>query len=144
MTDDETYEEPVVIEFCAKKYNGKQSFCGWGQNQGDLEHEHRKLLKIDNYTGFETIELQIQELQQQLLEQLIKDKGVSSIGVQIIHLKEQKKNIDLDKVVKDNSRSRMDEMLEFPDQNEHDELEFDKVLVRSLVEQVIIYDDHII
>lgn len=37
----------------------------------------------------------------------------------------------------------MDEMLEFIDKNELDGLEYDEVLVRRLVEQVIVYDDYI-
>jgi site-specific DNA recombinase len=37
----------------------------------------------------------------------------------------------------------MDEMLEFIDKNEKDSLEYDEVLVRRLVEQVMVYDEHI-
>lgn len=37
----------------------------------------------------------------------------------------------------------MDGMLEFIDKNEHDSLEYDEVLVRRLVEQVLVYDDYI-
>lgn len=37
----------------------------------------------------------------------------------------------------------MDEMLEFIDKNEHDSLEFDEILVRRLVEQIMVYDEHI-
>ncbi|WP_445971316.1 hypothetical protein [Enterococcus faecalis] len=37
----------------------------------------------------------------------------------------------------------MDEMLEFIDQNGHGGLEYDEVLVRRLVEQVQVYDEHI-
>ncbi len=43
----------------------------------------------------------------------------------------------------DNSKQRMDEMLEFIDQNGHGGLEYDEVLVRRLVEQVQVYDEHI-
>ena len=38
---------------------------------------------------------------------------------------------------------RMDEMLQFIDKNKKDGLEYDEVLVRRLVEQVMVYDEHI-
>lgn len=37
----------------------------------------------------------------------------------------------------------MDEMLNFIDQTGYDGLEYDEVLVRRLVEQVLVYDDYI-
>ena len=108
-----------------------------------LNSSIRKLLKVDNSTEIETIDSQMQELQQQLLEQSSKNKDVTSIGEQIILLKEQKQNILLGKAVNDNSKQRMDEMLEFIDQNGHEGLEYNEVLVRRLVEQVQVYDNHI-
>ena len=108
-----------------------------------LNSSIRKLLKVDNSTEIETIDSQMQELQQQLLEQSSKNQDVTSIGEQIILLKEQKQNILLGKAVNDNSKQRMDEMLEFIDQNGHEGLEYNEVLVRRLVEQVQVYDNHI-
>lgn len=101
----------------------------------------RKLLKVDNIAEVETIDSQMQVLQQQLLEKSNRNQEVTDIVEQIIQLKEQKQNILLGKAVNDNSKERMDEMIEFIDLNGHDGLDYDEVLVRRLIEQVIIYDD---
>lgn len=103
----------------------------------------RKLLIVDNTAEVEAIDSQMQVLQQQLLEKSNSNQDITGIGEQIIRLKEQKQNILLGKAVNDNAKQRMDEMIEFIDQNGYDCLEYDEVLVRRLVEQVIIYDDHI-
>lgn len=106
-----------------------------------LKSSIRKLLKVDNTAEVENIDSQMQVLQQQLLEKSNSNQDVTVIGEQIIQLKKQKQNILLGKAVDDNLKQRMDEMLEFIDQNGHGGLEYDEVLARRLVEKVIIYDD---
>lgn len=114
-----------------------------GRIKDILNSNIQKMLKVDNTLEVETIDSQLQVLQQQLLEQSSKNQDVTDIGEQIIQLKEQKQNILIGKAVNDNSKQRMDEMLEFIDQNGHGGLEYDEVLVRRLVEQVQVYDEHI-
>ena len=114
-----------------------------GRIKDILNSNIQKMLKVDNTLEVETIDSQLQVLQQQLLEQSSKNQDVTDIGEQIIQLTEQKQNILIGKAVNDNSKQRMDEMLEFIDQNGHGGLEYDEVLVRRLVEQVQVYDEHI-
>ena len=114
-----------------------------GRIKDILNSNIQKMLKVDNTLEVETIDSQLQVLQQQLLEQSSKNQDITIIGEQIVQLKEQKQNIFLGKVVNENSKQRMDGMLEFIDKNEHDSLEYDEVLVRRLVEQVLVYDDYI-
>lgn len=116
-------------------------FADEGRIKGILNSSIQKLLIMENVVEVENIDSQMQVLQQQLLEQSSKNQDVTNIGEQIIQLKEQKQNILLGKAVDDNLAQRMDEMLEFIDQNGHGGLEYDEVLARRLVEKVIIYDD---
>lgn len=58
-------------------------------------------------------------------------------------LKEQKQEFLLSKTTNNSSKQRMDDMLDFLDNNEQNSLEFDEVLVRRIVERVSVYDDHI-
>lgn len=108
-----------------------------------LNESIRKLLKVDKEVDIESIESKIQELQQQLLEQSIRKQDVTNIGEQIILLKEQKQEFLLSKTTNNSSKQRMDDMLDFLDNNEQNSLEFDEVLVRRIVERVSVYDDHI-
>ena len=114
-----------------------------GRIKDILNSNIQKILKVDNTLEVETIDSQLQVLQQQLLEKSNGNQDITTIGEQIVQLKEQKQNILLGKAVNDNSKQRMDEMLEFIDKNEHDSLEFDEILVRRLVEQIMVYDEHI-
>ncbi len=109
-----------------------------------LNSSIQKLLELENTAEIEIIDSQMQALQQQLLELSSRNQDVTSIGEQIIQLNEQKQNILLSKAEDNNSKQRMDEMIEFIEQHVHDGLEYDEVLVRRLVEKVIIKQDNIL
>ena len=114
-----------------------------GRIKDMLNSNIQKMLKVDNTLEVETIDSQLQVLQQQLLEQSSKNQDVVSIGNQIIQLKEKKQSILLSKAESDSSKQRMAEMMEFIEQVGKDRLEYDEVFVRRLVEQVMVYDENI-
>lgn len=114
-----------------------------GRIKDILNSNIQKMLKVDNTLEVETIDSQLQVLQQQLLEQSSKNQDVVSIGNQIIQLKEKKQSILLSKAESDSSKQRMAEMMEFIEQVGKDRLEYDEVFVRRLVEQVMVYDENI-
>lgn len=72
-----------------------------------------------------------------------KHQDISEIGDKILELKEEKQNLLLKKAATDNSKQRIEEMLEFMDQNDFIDLEFDDILVRRLVERVLVIDEQI-
>lgn len=114
-----------------------------GRIKDILNSNIQKILKVDNTLEVETIDSQLQVLQQQLLEQSSKNQDVVSIGNQIIQLKEKKQSILLSKAESNSSKQRMAEMMEFIEQVGKDRLEYDEVFVRRLVEQVMVYDENI-
>ncbi|WP_423250789.1 recombinase family protein [Lactococcus lactis] len=116
-------------------------FADEGRIKEILNLSIRKLLKAENTVEIEIVDSQLQAMQQQLLNQSSKNQDVTKIGEQIIQLKEQKHNILLGKALNDNSKQRMSELLEFIDKSEQENLEFDEVLVRRLVERVEIFDE---
>jgi DNA invertase Pin-like site-specific DNA recombinase len=118
-------------------------FADEGRVKEILNLNIRKLLKVDNTAEIEAVDSQLQALQQQLLIQSSKNQDFTDIGEQIIQLKKQKQNSLLGKAENDNLKQRMEEMLEFIDRSEEESLEYDEVLVRRLVEQVLVYDEHI-
>ncbi|WP_457769341.1 recombinase family protein [Lactococcus garvieae] len=118
-------------------------FADEGRIKEILNLSIRKLLKMENTSELETVDFQLQVLQQQLLEQSSKNQDVVSIGNQIIQLKEKKQSILLSKAESNSSKQRMAEMMEFIEQVGKDRLEYDEVFVRRLVEQVMVYDENI-
>ena len=114
-----------------------------GRIKDILNSNIQKMLKVDNTLEVETIDSQLQVLQQRLLEQSSKNQDVVSIGNQIIQLKEKKQSILLSKAESNSSKQRMAEMMEFIKQVGKDSLEYDEVFVRRLVEQVMVYDENI-
>ena len=114
-----------------------------GRIKDMLNSNIQKMLKVDNTLEVETIDSQLQVLQQQLLEQSSKNQDVVSIGNQIIQLKEKKQSILLSKAESESSKQRMAEMMEVIEQVGKDRLEYDEVFVRRLVEQVMVYDENI-
>ncbi len=141
----ETIDSQILeVDLIQAVVNGiNRVFADDGRIKEILNSSIRKLLKMDNTSEVETIDSQLQVLQQQLLEQSSRNQDATNIGEQIIQLKEQKQKILLGRAVNDNLKQRMDEMLEFIDQNGQDSLEYDEVLVRRLVEQVQVYDNHL-
>lgn len=119
-------------------------FADEGRVKEILNLNIRKLLKMENTSEHETIDSQLQLLQQQLLEQSSKNHDVTAIGEQIIQLKEQKDKLLLNQATHENSKQRMNEMLDFIEQNEQDSLEYDEVLVRRVVERIEILDKDIV
>ena len=61
----------------------------------------------------------------------------------IIGLKEKKEKLLLKQGTLDNSKQRIDEMIQFLDEQDVEIKDFDEVLVRRMVDEVKIFDEHI-
>ena len=82
-------------------------------------------------------------MQAQLLIASSKNQDVTEIGEQIINLKEHKEELLLKQGIRDNSKLRIDEMIQFLDGADAEMKEFDEVLVRRMVEEVKIFDESV-
>ena len=72
-----------------------------------------------------------------------KNHDATEIGEQIIKLKEEKEGLLLKQGIRDNSKQRIDEMIEFLDEQDVEIKDFDEVLVRRMVEKVDVFDENI-
>ena len=72
-----------------------------------------------------------------------KNRDVTEIGEQIIKLKKDKEELLLKQGTRDKSKQRIDEMIQFLDEQDVEIEDFDEVLVRRMVEDVKIFDEHI-
>lgn len=139
--DARTVNEDVLKQAVMDGIN--QVFADEERIKNILAASIHKLLSIDDSSEVASIDSKLLELQTELLELSSENQNVMEIGEQILQLKEKKQNLLLNKVTNDNSKQRMQEMLEFIDKSELNDTGFDDVLVRRLVEKVLIFDEHI-
>lgn len=140
--DARTVNEDVLKQAVMDGIN--QVFVDEERIKNILSESIHKLLNLDDSSEVASIDSKLQKLQTELLELSSKNQDVKSIGEKIIQLKEQKQNLLLNKATNDNSKQRIQEMLEFIDKSELNDTGFDDVLVRRLVEKVWIFDEHIV
>jgi Site-specific recombinases, DNA invertase Pin homologs len=101
-----------------------------------------KVLNQNSEDEVSTINKKLQALQTLLLANASKNQDVMEIGEQIIRLKEEKQRILLEQASIDNSKQRIEEMLEYLD-NKFQIEKFDDVLVRRMVGEIKVFDEHI-
>jgi hypothetical protein len=101
-----------------------------------------KVLNQNSEDEVSAINKKLQALQTLLLATASNNQDVTEIGEQIIRLKEEKQRILLEQASIDNSKQRIEEMLEYLD-NKFQIEKFDDVLVRRMVGEIKIFDEHI-
>ena len=120
-----------------------QAFCNQNEIKSILASTLEKVLTQDSDDEISGINLALERLQVQLLDASRKNDDIADIGEQIIRLKEEKEKLLLSQGANDNLKQRVQEMLEYLD-NQNTGLEtYDEVLVRRMVEEVKIFDNNI-
>ena len=136
-TIDETDLKQTVVE------GMNQVFGNHDEVRSILASALQKVIGENGNEEISAINLRLQELQVQLLSASSKNHVVTEIGEQIIGLKEEKEKLLLKQGTLDNSRQRIDEMIQFLDEMDTGIKDFDEVLVRRMIEEVKIFDEHI-
>jgi len=71
------------------------------------------------------------------------NRDVTKIGEQIVRIKEDKDELLLRQGTLDNSKQRIDEMIQFLDEQDVEIKEFNEVLIRRMVEEVRVFDENV-
>ena len=137
-TVDETDLKQAVV------YGMNQVFGNQDEVKSILASALQKVIGENGNEEISAINLRLQELQVQLLGASSKNHDVTEIGEQIIGLKEEKEKLLLKQGTLDNSKQRIDEMIQFLDEQDVEIKDFDEVLVRRMVEDVKIFDEYIL
>ena len=88
------------------------------------------------------IQARLDELQKELIRKANSKQDYDAIADEIFTLREQKSQAKADTRSREETRKRIDELQDFIREQKTDITEFDKSLVRKLIGQITIYNDH--
>lgn len=106
-----------------------------------LEKNIREVLESESGEQIEKIDRRLKELQQELLRLANGKKEYGDVANEIHKLREQRQDVMAQDAESDGRRQRIEEMREFLEKQVNEPLEYDKKLVRRLVEKITVYED---
>ena len=99
--------------------------------------------KVLNKSEISQVEKDLAELQEELMGRVISKQDYKILTKQIERLKEQREQIQADRLNNQNLMKKLVEIRSFLDDQTGELEEYDDQLVRNLVERVTVFDDHI-
>ena len=88
------------------------------------------------------IQARLDELQKELIKKANSKQDYDAIADEIFTLREQKSQAEADARSREERQKRMKELQDFIRKQQTDITEFDESLVRKLIGQITVYDDH--
>ena len=88
------------------------------------------------------IQAGLDELQKELIRKANSKQDYDAIADEIFTLREQKSQAEADTRSREETRKRIAELQDFIAVQETDITEFDEALVKKLIQQITVYDDH--
>lgn len=135
-TISETELQSIVVKAINKTLGGREDMI-----RGLQENIEQILLTTSN-EEVEEIDTKLKELQKELLKKANARQNYDDIADEIELLREEKQNVLLQDAEREGTKKRMLKMQQFLDEQESEIKEYDENLVRQLVEQVTVFDDH--
>ena len=91
----------------------------------------------------ESIQARLDELQKELIRKANSKQNYDAIADEIFTLREQKSQSEADTGSGEETRKRVAELQDFIGSQQSEITEFDESLVRKLIQQITVYDDHL-
>jgi site-specific DNA recombinase len=88
------------------------------------------------------IQARLDELQKELIRKANNKQDYDAIADEIFRLREQKSQAEADTRSREETQKRIAELQEFIGKQQAEITEFDESLVRKLIQQITVYDDH--
>ena len=88
------------------------------------------------------IQTRLDELQKELIRKANSKQDYDAIADEILRLREQKSQAEADTRSREETRKRITELQDFIKKQQTGITEFDESLVRKLIQQITVYDDH--
>jgi DNA invertase Pin-like site-specific DNA recombinase/ribosomal protein L29 len=88
------------------------------------------------------IQARLDELQKELIRKANSKQDYDAIADEIFRLREQKSQAEADTRSREETRKRIAELQDFIGSQQSEITEFDESLVRKLIQQITVYDDH--
>ena len=105
-----------------------------------LQENVEAVIRQEDETSSEGIEVKLLELQKELLKLANSKKDYNSVADEIDRLRELKQNALVESAEREGLKQRIREMREFLEQQSTEVTEYDELLVRRLIEKVTVYD----
>lgn len=119
------------------------------QTLGDKEHfiqvlqlNVTKAVRQSDTTSLEGIDEKLQELQLELLKRANKKEEYDAVANEIFHLRELKKQAEVDTVTRDEQLNRITDLHDFINSQPADITEFDEKIVNRLIQKITVFEDH--
>lgn len=106
-----------------------------------LKESVGKALSSSNSGLVEEVDAKLEKLQKELLKKANAKQAFDSIADQIEDLREEKRQLLLEDATNEGIMQKVRELEEFIDSQDGPVTEYDKALVRRLIEKVTVYDD---
>ena len=89
------------------------------------------------------IQARLDELQKELIRKANSKQDYGAIADEIFRLRDQKEQTELDSHRREEVMNRIKELQDFIGSQQSEITEFDESLVRKLIQQITVYDDHL-
>lgn len=106
-----------------------------------LQENVEAVIRQEDETSSEGIEVKLLELQKELLKLVNSKKDYNSVADEIDRMRELKQNALVESAEREGLKQRIREMREFLEQQSTEVTEYDELLVRRLIEKVTVYDE---
>lgn len=102
-----------------------------------------KVLGNSNSVAIAAIDERIREKEKQLIKMTKSRRhNCDALGDEIIELRDEKHQLQLDDANKEVTRAKLEELESFLSEQSAEVKEFNDALVRRLIESITVYDDH--
>ena len=101
-----------------------------------------KVLGNSNSVAIAAIDERIREKEKQLIKMTKSRQNCDALGDEIIELRDEKHQLQLDDANKEGTRAKLEELESFLSEQSAEVKEFNDALVRRLIESITVYDDH--
>ena len=88
------------------------------------------------------IQARLEELQKELIKKANNKQDYDAIADEILRLREQKEQSEVDSHHRDEAMNRIKELQDFISKQKTDITEFDEALVKKLIEKITVFADH--
>ena len=101
-----------------------------------------KVLGNSNSVAIAAIDERIREKEKQLIKMTKSRQNCDALGDEIIELRDEKHQLQLDDANKEGTRAKLEELESFLSEQSAEVKEFNDALVRRLIESITVYDAH--
>jgi len=118
-----------------------QTLCEKDSFLSILKNNIETVLSHENDTTLADIDNRLEELQTELLKLASSKANYKDIADEIYRLREEKQKVQLENIGRDELKKRISDMGDFLKEQSTAITEYDKLLVRRLIEKVTVYED---